>query len=296
MRAKVPGISPMTVVEDGAKTTVEELVRRVLKTRADHADLIQQYHEVFYNAPHTWQYTHFLGVGTMKTPNDLWMYQAILTNLRPTSVIETGTYAGGSALWYAYLMDMLGIKQGKVFTVDFEDHRKALHVQHPRITFLAGDSVNPNLVAAIKDDMPAGPVLVSLDSDHAEAHVRQELELYAPLVPVGSWLVCEDTNIGWADAAHEITFDGRNAACSCGAVFLLSDELHNKVPSGRIRDGMQTFRCPNDKSDRGARGGLQDYLEAHPGEWRQDIMAERYLLTMHPGGWLQRMAPYQEAA
>ena len=43
--------------------------------------------------------------------------------------------------------------------------------------------------------------------------------------------------------------------------------------------------------DRGARGALEDYLIAHPGEWRQDILCERYLLSMHPGGWLERVAP-----
>lgn len=287
-RNAVPGVVPLTVVEDEVAISMEELAQRILKTRADHAQLLQQYHEVWYDCGHTWQYSHFLGVGVMKAPNDLWMYQAIMSNLRPMTVIETGTYSGGSALWYAYLMDMLGIEGGRVFTVDFEDHRKAPHVQHPRITFLAGDSVNPFLVKAIQDDMPAGPVLVSLDSDHSTEHVRRELELYAPLVPVNSWLVVEDTNIGWSDnVEHRILpydtaeHDGQvTANCSCGALWMTA------LPIGK---------CPNDKSDRGARGGLQDYMDRHPGEWRQDVLAERYLLSMHPGGWLQRIAPLQEA-
>jgi cephalosporin hydroxylase len=38
--------------------------------------------------------------------------------------------------------------------------------------------------------------LVILDSDHSQAHVEKELEAYAPLVPVGCYLIVEDSNIG----------------------------------------------------------------------------------------------------
>ena len=40
------------------------------------------------------------------------------------------------------------------------------------------------------------PILVILDSDHSQAHVEAELAAYAPLVPVGCYLIVEDSNIG----------------------------------------------------------------------------------------------------
>jgi cephalosporin hydroxylase len=233
-----PGVNPMTVVETGA-TTIEAMEDAVRKTLTENGELLQQYHDVWYNAPHTWHYTRFLGVGMMKSPNDLWAYQDLLTEHRPKTIIETGTYTGASALWFAYLMDMLGI-DGHVYTVDFEDRRKC---QHPRITFLGGDSTDPELVASIAEQVEY-PLLVSLDADHSAAHVKAELELYAPLCRVGDWLVVEDTNIAWT----------------------------------------------GEKGDPGARGGLQNYVVKHPGEWRQDPLCERWLLTMNPGGYLQRMA------
>lgn len=229
----------VTRVSKADPVTVEEMAGRVVKTREEHGDLLQQFHKVWYEAPHTWHYTHFLGVGMMKCPTDIWMYQQMLTELRPVAVVETGTYKGASAAWFAFTMDMLQINEGIVITVDIDDYREC---GHPRITFLGGDSTDPALVESIIEVLPEdGPRLVVLDSDHSAEHVYQELCLYAPLVRVGDWLVVEDTNISWP-------------------------------------------------GEEGARGGLQRYVLEHQGEFVQDVLSERYLLTMNPGGWLQRVA------
>ena len=235
---------PKTVVSPLVEVSIAEMAARVHRTQAEHGPLLQAYHKVWYESEHTWVYNNFLGVGVMKSPNDLWMYQTLMNDWRPRTVIETGTYQGGSALWFAFCMEALGI-DGRVWTVDAEDHRKC---SHPRITFLEADSTDPKLVEALKAEIQH-PLLISLDSDHSAEHVRKELDLFAPLCDVYDWLVVEDTNISWGD----VTGGG---------------------------DG-----------ERGARGGLEDYLRAHEGEFRQDILCERHLLTMHPGGWLQRVAP-----
>ncbi len=238
---KVPGVQPMTIVDTGYVVEPEEMRARVKQTFKDHDATLQAYHNVWYNAQHTWHYTQFLGVGLMKAPNDLWAYQDLINLHRPTAIIETGTYQGGSALWFAFLMDMLQIEGGRIFTIDFEDHRRC---DHPRITFLAGDSTDPDVCAAIADQIGEDErLLISLDADHSAKHVKAELELYAPLTAKGDWLVVEDTNIAWA----------------------------------------------GDDGDPGARGGLEAYLWKHQGEFRQDVLLERWLLTMHPGGWLQRI-------
>ncbi len=38
-------------------------------------------------------------------------------------------------------------------------------------------------------------MLVVLDSDHSKDHVLRELEIYAPMVTTGSYVIVEDSNI-----------------------------------------------------------------------------------------------------
>jgi cephalosporin hydroxylase len=153
--------------------------------------ITEQFHEQYYESG-VWRNTYWLGVETFKCPLDLWVYQEILFELRPRYVVETGTAAGGSALFLASLCDLLG--GGEVLTVDIEE--RADRPAHPRIKYLRGSSVDEQLVSKIKDAVEgAGPVMVILDSDHGREHVLAELRAYGELVTEGSYLIVEDTNV-----------------------------------------------------------------------------------------------------
>jgi cephalosporin hydroxylase len=131
----------------------------------------------------------WLGRRVWQSVLDLWTIQEAISELRPALLIETGTYRGGSALFYAQLLDALD--EGRVITVDVE----RLHdLDHPRIMALTGSSTAREILEQVESAArdTEGPVMVILDSDHSEAHVRRELEAYGPLVTPGSVLLAQD--------------------------------------------------------------------------------------------------------
>ena len=159
---------------------------------------VDQFHIVAYNAAQegrSWGGATYMGIKLWKWPCDLALYSEIVWELKPRLIIETGTAFGGSALYFAHLLDAIGT--GKVVSIDLQAVQNN-YPRHPRITYLGGHSSRDAAVVFEVQriyDFTGGPTLVVLDSDHAKAHVLGELWVYASFVPPGSWLVVEDTNV-----------------------------------------------------------------------------------------------------
>ena len=154
---------------------------------------ISRAHDVFY-ASDAWTKATWLGAQALKNPLDLWVYQEILFETRPELIVETGTYRGGSALFLASMCDLLGA--GEVVSIDIEPLR-ADYPEHPRITYVGGrSSTDPGVLDEVRARAAGRAMLVVLDSDHSQAHVEEELRAYAPMVPVGCYVIVEDSNIG----------------------------------------------------------------------------------------------------
>jgi cephalosporin hydroxylase len=150
-------------------------------------------HDVLYGSD-AWTQATWLGTQALKNPLDLWVYQEIMAETRPGLVVETGTYRGGSAFFLASICDLLG--DGEVVSIDIEPLREDYPV-HPRITYLGGrSSTDSEVVADVRSRADGRRTLIVLDSDHSQAHVEAELGVYAPLVPVGCYVIVEDSNIG----------------------------------------------------------------------------------------------------
>ena len=62
-----------------------------------------------------WQQTHWLGQPVAAAPTDLFVYQELLSEVRPDWIIETGTAGGGRARFLASICDLLG--HGRVISV-----------------------------------------------------------------------------------------------------------------------------------------------------------------------------------
>lgn len=167
-------------------------VRYRVGKRLDRA-AISRAHDTLYRSD-AWTDATWLGAQALKNPLDLWVYQEIMVETRPELVVETGTYRGGSAFFLASMCDLLGA--GEVVSIDVEPVRDDYPV-HPRITYLGGrSSTDPDVVADVRARAAGKRTLVVLDSDHSQAHVEDELAAFAPIVPVGCYVIVEDSNIG----------------------------------------------------------------------------------------------------
>lgn len=131
----------------------------------------------------------WLGQPVWQNVLDLWIMQETIAEVKPALLIECGTNRGGSALFFAHLFDLMG--HGQLITIDVE---KLHTLTHPRVIWLIGDSTGADIVAAVRQRAATiqGPIMVTLDSDHRQPHVRKELDCYAPLVTPGSYLLVQD--------------------------------------------------------------------------------------------------------
>jgi cephalosporin hydroxylase len=157
--------------------------------------VVRRFTQLSFDDPHTWKRNHWLGIRTLQNPNDVWIIQEIIFDVKPDLIIETGTLNGGSAILWAMILSEVN-SQGKVITIDTEDKiseaRKSRTFQE-RVEFILGSSTDPRIVSEISTQAKGKKVLVILDSNHKRDHVLKEIEGYGPLVSVGSYLIVQDS-------------------------------------------------------------------------------------------------------
>jgi cephalosporin hydroxylase len=150
-----------------------------------------------------YKYTyHFswLGRPIIQLPQDILAMQEIIWQVRPDLIIEAGIAQGGSLVFYASILELIG-GDGHVLGIDIdirEHNRNEInkYSMSKRISMIQGSSTNETTVKKVYETAKTKKrVLVALDSNHNHAHVLKELELYSPLVTKGSYLVVFDTAI-----------------------------------------------------------------------------------------------------
>jgi cephalosporin hydroxylase len=153
-----------------------------------------------YDYSYLWSW---MGVPIIQLPADVMASQEVIWATKPDVIVETGVARGGSVLFMASMLELVG--KGKVIGVDIDirAHNRDSIERHPmakRVMLIEGGSTDEAVVAKVRDTISNGAsVMVILDSDHSRDHVLSELRSYGPLVTPGCYLVVADTTLGHLD-------------------------------------------------------------------------------------------------
>jgi len=190
------GAKPLKYSEQGLSLIMNEIkvlrnsfFRRVFLKRSVERDILEEFRLLYFDS-YVVGNTYWLGTPALKCPLDLWIFQEIIAEVRPQTIIECGTAHGGTAHFMATICDLIGF--GEVISIDIVESPD--RPTHPRLRYLLGSSTSPDVLNEVELLLgEGGPTMVILDSNHSTEHVLAELENYSRFVTQGSYLIVEDT-------------------------------------------------------------------------------------------------------
>lgn len=198
----------------------------------------------------------WMGRPIIQYPQDMIAMQEIIWDLKPDLIIETGIAHGGSLIYYASILELIG--KGEVLGVDIDirKHNRTEienHSMFKRIQMIEGSSVSQETVAKVAEIAKGKQtVLVTLDSNHTHEHVLQELIMYSPFVTKGSYLVAFDTIV---------------------------EDLPNDYLPGRSWN-----QGDNPKT------AVREFLKSHPEFVTDKSIDNKLLISVGPDGYLKKIS------
>lgn len=205
-------------------------------------------------AKYSYNFT-WMGRPIIQYPQDMIAMQELIWEIKPDLVIETGIAHGGSIIYYASLLELIGKGEVLGIDIDIRDHNKKKIEEHPmykRIQMLEGSSVSEEMVEKVKQHASGKEkILVCLDSNHTHEHVLAELNLYAPFVTAGSYLVVFDTIV---------------------------EDLPERYLPGRY------WSVGNNPKT-----AVQEFLKQNNDFEIDETMDNKLLISVNPGGYLKRI-------
>lgn len=179
----------------------EQRNRKLINSMSKDHDL-KNLSRTWFKASEKYEYSyHFtwLGRPIIQYPQDVIALQEIIWKVKPDLIIETGIAHGGSLIFSASMLELIG--HGKVLGIDIDirEHNKKEIENHPmykRIKMIEGSSISDDIVKKVyKFAKGKSRILLFLDSNHTHDHVLTELNLYSPLIHKDSYIVVLDTII-----------------------------------------------------------------------------------------------------
>jgi len=152
-----------------------------------------------------------------KHPVEIALYTRLLWEIKPATIIEIGSLAGGAAVWMGDLLRTFAI-DGRVFSVDLQPPTPSY--APPNVKFLRGDANNlgATLGAEFLLSLPR-PWLVIEDASHDYETTLAVLRFFDPLLRPGEYMIVEDA------AVPEI---GQDSWHGGGAARAIAQFLHDR--------------------------------------------------------------------
>ena len=141
----------------------------------------------------------------LKCPMDLAIYAELLQDLRPRSIIEFGSYEGGSAMWLADQVAAFGLDA----TVYSFDIKPVTDAPYPGVVFGFCDTarIRDSIDDAFMRALPR-PLLLIEDASHIYGNVLNSMEFFHEHAVAGDYLIVEDGMISIAQAEDLHGYDG----------------------------------------------------------------------------------------
>jgi cephalosporin hydroxylase len=140
-----------------------------------------------------WKKTSWLGRRVAGSPGDIVMYQEIISEVRPDWIIDLRTGDGGRAMFLASICTLL--EHGRVLSID--DREQQGLPEHPRVTYLTAPTSGDETARRVREIVGDGArALVVLGTVGSKRRTVNEFTTYQELVPVGSYVIVEDTIVG----------------------------------------------------------------------------------------------------
>jgi cephalosporin hydroxylase len=137
----------------------------------------------------------YKNVPIIKCPIDYVLCQMLIWEIKPDLIIEIGTNRGGSALYFADLLDMIG--HGEIHTIDLLDLVQDDQVKkHQRIRFFR----NGYQLYDLSNTIGFHRIMVIEDGSHTYIDVLNALHKFSNTVSHGSYFIVEDgiiDKLGW---------------------------------------------------------------------------------------------------
>ena len=132
------------------------------------------------------------GCSLLKTPGDMVIFHELFWRLRPATVIELGTFTGGSAVWMADMLLLMEI-DAAVYSMDIDlsnVEERVKEIKQANVHFMEGNSyeIEKTFTEKMLQSLPH-PWLVVEDS---HTNIYGILEYFGSYMKSGDYFIIED--------------------------------------------------------------------------------------------------------